>query len=98
MLQKSNCKLAREPSPSELPIAFQRGYGDVQSLGGIRFAQAAEKAQFNRFGRALVERLQTGQALVNRQHSFIELPNTAVGFQKLELDLAAAALFAPDAA
>jgi len=52
---RSDSKLARKPCSCELPIAFQRGCGDVQSLGGIDFAQAAEKAQFNHFGRALIQ-------------------------------------------
>src|ERR1017187_9624159 len=94
--QPYKLELASEPCSGELPIAFQGGYRDVQSLGGVGFAQTAEKTQFNHFGRPLVERLQTGQPLVNRQQSFIELPG-AVRFQELQPDLAAAALSAPNA-
>jgi hypothetical protein len=36
--------------------------------------RTTKKTQFNHLGRSLIKRLQTGQALVNRQQSFIEFP------------------------
>jgi hypothetical protein len=52
-----------------------------------------KKTHFDYFGCPRVERLQAGQALVDRQQSFIEFPGSPVRFQEFEPDLASARAF-----
>ena len=44
-------------SSSKVPVPFQRGERNTESLGRFSFAQSAEKAQFNYFGSPAIEGL-----------------------------------------
>ena len=49
-------ELAHEPSLGELPIAHHALRRDLQHLGGLLHAQAAEEAQLDDFGLARIEK------------------------------------------
>ena len=88
-LHSGSLESIEEPRLREVPVAFQRGHRDLESLGRLTLGQPGEEAELHHAACACIDGLELRQRFVEGDEILFALAGGGLDVAEGDLDMAA---------